>query len=86
MCLRIGYLMREEHGDNFLGASTVETTLKKVLPGIKYISRPRLSKLKYSGSKDYPIAKKTAIVAFSAQDVYALADLIRKQKGGAVVV
>ena len=71
----------------FLGASTVETTLKKVLPGIKYISRPRLSKLKYSGSKKITrLPKKTAIVAFSAQDVYALADLIRKQKGGAVVV
>ena len=71
----------------FLGASTVETTLKKVLPDIKYISRPRLSKLKYSGSKKITrLPKKTAIVAFSAQDVYALADLIRKQKGGAVVV
>ena len=71
----------------FLGASTVETTLKKVLPGIRYISRPRLSKLKYSGSKKITrLPKKTAIVAFSAQDVYALADLIRKQKGGAVVV
>ena len=71
----------------FLGASTVETTLKKVLPGIKYVSRPRLSKLKYSGSKKITrLPKKTAIVAFSAQDVYALADLIRKQKGGAVVV
>ena len=71
----------------FLGASTVETTLKKVLPSIKYVSRPRLSKLKYSGSKKITrLPKKTAIVAFSAQDVYVLADLIRKQKGGAVVV
>ena len=42
----------------FLGASTVETTLKKVLPGIKYISRPRLSKLKYSGSKRLPDCQK----------------------------
>ena len=71
----------------FLGASTVETILKKILPDIQYISRPRLSKLVYAGSKKITrLPKKTAIVAFSAQDVYEIADLIRKQKGGAVVV
>ena len=54
----------------FLGASTVETILKKILPDIQYISRPRLSKLVYAGSKKITrLPKKTAIVAFSAQDL-----------------
>ena len=67
----------------FLGASTVETILKKILPDIQHISRPRLSKLVYAGSKKITrLPKKTAIVAFSAQDVYEIADLIRKQKVG----
>jgi ATP-dependent RNA helicase SUPV3L1/SUV3 len=70
-----------------LGAETMRTALNVLLPGVNFISRPRLSKLSYAGPKKISrMPRRTALVAFSARDVYEIAELIRRQRGGAAVV
>jgi len=70
-----------------LGASTMQGILQKLLPGLNVVSRPRFSQLLYAGSKKLTrLPSRTAIVAFSADDVYAIAELIKRQRGGAAVV
>ncbi len=61
--------------------------VEKLLPGAHVISRPRLSTLTYAGEKKLTrLPSRSAIVAFSAEEVYAIAELIRRQRGGAAVV
>jgi Superfamily II DNA and RNA helicases len=70
-----------------LGAGTMRPILEKLLPGITVIERPRLSQLFYAGQKKITrLPQRSAIVAFSADEVYAIAELIRRQRGGAAVV
>ncbi len=70
-----------------LGAQTMRDAISDIIPGANFIARPRLSKLTYSGEKKITrLPARTAIVAFSAQDVYSIAELIRRQRGGAAVV
>ena len=70
-----------------LGAQTMRDAINDLLPGANHISRPRLSKLAYAGQKKISrLPRRTAIVAFSASDVYAVAELMRRQRGGAAVV
>ena len=70
-----------------LGAATVRPMVEKLLPGAHVISRPRLSTLTYAGEKKLTrLPRRSAIVAFSAEEVYAIAELIRRQRGGAAVV
>src|ERR1700693_4611030 len=70
-----------------LGAATVRPIVEKLLPGANILSRPRLSRLTYAGEKKITRQpRRTAIVAFSADEVYAIAELIRRQRGGAAVV
>ena len=70
-----------------LGAATVRPMVEKLLPGAHIISRPRLSTLTYAGEKKLTrLPPRSAIVAFSADEVYAIAELIRRQRGGAAVV
>ncbi len=70
-----------------LGAATMRPILEKLLPGITVVERPRLSQLFYAGQKKITrLPQRTAIVAFSADEVYAIAELIRRQRGGAAVV
>jgi ATP-dependent RNA helicase SUPV3L1/SUV3 len=70
-----------------LGAATMQETIRELIPGANFISRPRLSKLTYGGQKKITrLPRRTAVVAFSAADVYAIAELIRRQRGGAAVV
>ncbi len=70
-----------------LGAGTMRDAISELIPGANFISRPRLSKLTYSGQKKITrLPKRTAIVAFSAAEVYSIAELIRRQLGGAAVV
>jgi ATP-dependent RNA helicase SUPV3L1/SUV3 len=70
-----------------LGAATMRPLVEKLLPGANIISRPRLSMLTYSGEKKITrLPRRSAIVAFSAEEVYAIAELIRRQRGGAAVV
>ena len=70
-----------------LGAATIRPMVDKLLPGAHVISRPRLSMLTYAGEKKITrLPSRSAIVAFSADEVYAIAELIRRQRGGAAVV
>jgi len=70
-----------------LGAATMREAIADLIPGANFISRPRLSKLSYSGEKKITrLPQRSAIVAFSAAEVYAIAELIRRQRGGAAVV
>ncbi|MEN0001862.1 MAG: helicase-related protein, partial [Pseudomonadota bacterium] len=70
-----------------LGAGTAAPILRQLLPGISIISRPRMSHLAYAGSSKLTrLPRRSAVVAFSANEVYAIAELIRRQRGGAAVV
>ena len=70
-----------------LGAATMRNMVEKLLPGANILSRPRLSTLNFAGEKKLTrLPRRSAIVAFSADEVYAIAELIRRQRGGAAVV
>jgi ATP-dependent RNA helicase SUPV3L1/SUV3 len=70
-----------------LGAATVRPMVERLLPGANIVQRPRLSTLVHSGDRKITrLPRRTAIVAFSADEVYAVAELIRRQRGGAAVV
>ncbi|HVN01153.1 MAG TPA: helicase-related protein [Caulobacteraceae bacterium] len=71
----------------FLGASTMAPLIRRLLPGVEIATRERFSKLSYEGPKKITrLPRRTAVVAFSAAEVYAIAELIRRQRGGAAVV
>jgi ATP-dependent RNA helicase SUPV3L1/SUV3 len=79
--------MRAREETLVLGAATVRPMVEKLLPGAHIVSRPRLSMLTYAGEKKLTrLPPRSAIVAFSAEEVYAIAELIRRQRGGAAVV
>ena len=70
-----------------LGAGTMRQMVEKLLPGANILSRPRMSTLNFAGEKKLTrLPRRTAIVTFSADEVYAIAELIRRQRGGAAVV
>jgi ATP-dependent RNA helicase SUPV3L1/SUV3 len=70
-----------------LGAATMRDAIREILPGANLVSRPRLSQLTYAGDKKITrLPRRSAIVGFSANDVYAIAELVRRQRGGAAVV
>jgi ATP-dependent RNA helicase SUPV3L1/SUV3 len=79
--------MRAREETLVLGAATVRPMVEKLLPGAHIVSRPRLSMLTYAGEKKLTrLPPRSAIVAFSTEEVYAIAELIRRQRGGAAVV
>jgi ATP-dependent RNA helicase SUPV3L1/SUV3 len=79
--------MRGEKLTMFMGSSTIKSIISKLDGDVEFINRERLSKLTYAGHKKISrINRKTAIIAFSAEEVYAIAELIRRQKGGAAIV
>jgi ATP-dependent RNA helicase SUPV3L1/SUV3 len=70
-----------------LGAATVRPMVERLLRGANIVQRPRLSTLIHTGDKKLSrLPRRSAIVAFSADEVYAIAELIRRQRGGAAVV
>src|SRR5213595_4365232 len=70
-----------------LGAATMRPIIERLLPGANILTRPRLSQLEFAGDRKITRQpRRTAIVAFSADEVYAIAELIRRQHGGAAVV
>src|SRR5436305_4205313 len=70
-----------------LGAATMRPIIERLLPGASIITRPRLSRLEFAGDRKITRQpRRTAIVAFSADEVYAIAELVRRQHGGAAVV
>ena len=79
--------LRGEKLTMFMGSNSMKNIIEKLEEDIEYIDRKRLSKLSYSGHKKISrIERKSAIIAFSAEEVYAIAELIRRQKGGAAIV
>src|SRR6516162_5901498 len=70
-----------------LGAATVAPLVRRLLPNAEIVSRDRFSRLTYAGPKKLTrLPRRSAVVAFSADQVYAIAELIRRQRGGAAVV
>ena len=70
-----------------LGAATMRGIIEALLPGVQIITRPRMSVLAYAGQKKITrLPERSAVVTFSADDVYSIAELIRRQRGGAAVV
>ena len=71
----------------FLGADTMRPTIAALVPEAEFMRRERFSTLSYAGPKKISRMKpRSAIVGFSVENVYAIAELIRRQKGGAAVV
>jgi ATP-dependent RNA helicase SUPV3L1/SUV3 len=71
----------------FLGAATIEPVIRALAPEASVMSRPRLSSLVHAGERKLTrLSRRSAIVAFSAHDVYEIAELIRRRHGGAAVV
>ncbi len=71
----------------FLGAETIRPLLQRLVPQAEIDTRPRLSQLRFAGpEKLVRLPPRSAVVAFSAQEVYAIAELIRRRRGGCAVV
>ena len=70
-----------------LGAGTMAPLVRRLLPKAEIVTRERFSTLTYAGPKKLTrLPRRSAVVAFSADQVYAIAELIRRQRGGAAVV
>src|SRR5437868_11991485 len=70
-----------------LGSDTLRPVIRELLPEAEIVSRPRFSTLRYAGSvKLSRLPPRSAVVAFSAEQVYALAEMLRRFRGGAAVV
>src|SRR6476661_6035362 len=70
-----------------LGSETLKPVIRELLPEAEIVTRPRFSTLRYAGSvKLSRLPPRSAVVAFSAEQVYALAEMLRRFKGGAAVV
>ena len=79
--------LRGEKLTMLMGSNTIKNIIAKLDEDTEFINKGRLSKLSYVGHKKISrIDRKTAIIAFSAEEVYAIAELVRRQKGGAAIV
>ncbi len=71
----------------FLGSHTMKNVISNLINDIEFVVRERYSKLTYSGYKKISrLSPKTALIAFSVDEVYAIAELVRRQKGGAAII
>jgi ATP-dependent RNA helicase SUPV3L1/SUV3 len=78
---------RGEEETMWLGALTMKGAISRIAPDVHFITRPRFSDLAYAGPKKLSrLPRRSAVVAFSVEDVYGLADTVRSQRGGAAVV
>jgi len=78
---------RGEQETMFMGSESIRAVLEKLVSGIELITRPRFSTLSFAGArKIVRLPPRSAVVGFSAADVYAVAELIRRQRGGAAIV
>ncbi len=78
---------RGRHETMLLGAETIRPILRKLVPAAEHITRPRFSTLSYAGVRKLTrLPPRSAVVAFSAAEVYAMAELLRRQRGGTAVV
>jgi ATP-dependent RNA helicase SUPV3L1/SUV3 len=75
------------HETMFLGAETIKPLLRRLVPDAEFVSRPRFSTLSYVGPKKVTrLPQRSAVVAFAVSDVFALAEVMRRQRGGTAVV
>ncbi|MDO5621604.1 MAG: helicase-related protein [Paracoccus sp. (in: a-proteobacteria)] len=79
--------IRGLHETLLLGSDTMRSAIAALVPGVQFLRRERFSTLTWAGSKKLSrMPPRSAIVGFSVDDVYAMAELIRRQKGGCAVV
>ncbi len=79
--------MRGLRETQFLGSHSMRPTIAALVPGVEFLGRARMSQLSYTGPRKISrMPARSAIVGFSVENVYAIAELIRRQKGGAAVV
>ena len=71
----------------FLGSKVMKKIIEELVDNVEFENKERFSKLSYSGIKKISrLDRKVAIIAFSIEEVYAIAELVRRQKGGAAVI
>ena len=71
----------------FLGSQIMESIIRELVENVEFEKKDRYSKLSYSGIKKISrLERKVAIIAFSIEEVYAIAELVRRQKGGAAII
>ncbi len=71
----------------FLGAESMRGVIQRFIPRTWFITRPRFSDLAYTGARKLTrLPRRSAVVGFSAEDVYGIAEIVRRQRGGAAVV
>ena len=71
----------------FLGSQVMKNIINDLVGGVEFVKKDRFSKLSYAGYKKISrLDGKAAIIAFSIEEVYAIAELVRRQKGGAAVI
>jgi len=79
--------LRGEKLTMLMGSNTIKNIILKLNEDTEFINKERFSKLSYLGHKKISrIDRKSAVIAFSSEEVYAIAELIRRQKGGAAIV
>ncbi|MDA9743406.1 helicase-related protein [Candidatus Pelagibacter sp.] len=79
--------LRGEKLTMLMGSNTIKSIIQKLDDDVEFINKQRLSRLSFVGHKKISrIERKSAIIAFSTEDVYAIAELLRRQKGGAAIV
>src|SRR5579863_6738180 len=78
---------RGEEETLFLGSDTMRGMIQKFIPRAWFVTRPRFSDLAYTGAKKLTrLPRRSAVVGFSAEEVYGIAEIVRRQRGGAAVV
>jgi ATP-dependent RNA helicase SUPV3L1/SUV3 len=78
---------RGEFETLFVGAETIKRLIRRLVPEAEFMTRPRLSQLSYSGAKRITrLPRRSAVIGFSAAEVYELAELVRRRRGGTAVV
>lgn len=78
---------RGQHETLFMGSDTMRQAIAALVPGVTFLHRERFSDLTYTGSRKISrIPPRSAIVGFSIENVYAIAEVIKRQKGGAAIV
>ena len=71
----------------FLGSHTMKSLISSLVDGVEFVNKERYSNLTYSGYKKISrLNPKTALIAFSIDEIYAIAELVRRQKGGAAII
>ena len=71
----------------FLGSQIMQDIISKLIKNVEFIKQERFSKLSFNGTKKISrLNRKSALIAFSIEEVYALAELVRRQKGGSAVI